>query len=115
MLFVLGNLHPLKEYEYIGSHHTDSGLTAVLRDNVYSDEDVELDWLELVAKTLENPRDGAIDVDDFSPLDFCASAPEEESAVAVFGKRNPANEGYESVVMRAWCKAFPTVESDLEP
>lgn len=106
MFLAIGTLRPLKEYTYIGSHHTDSGLTCVIREGLYKngEEEGELDWLELVTKTLDNPRDGAIDVTDFPQLDFCATAPEEESALAVYGLRE--GDGYKGLVLRAWCKAF---------
>jgi hypothetical protein len=110
MLFVFGELHPLKNYKYLGSHHTDSGLTSIVKEGIYSEqEDLELDWLELVSRTLDSTRDGAIDVEEFPLLDFCGNVFEEESAVAVFGL--PSGDGYSSLVLRAWCKAFP---DDLE-
>lgn len=113
MLLSLGPLHPLREYEYLGSHHSDSGLVCLVKEGIYEESEEELDWLELVAESLDNPRDGAVDVETFPMLQFCATIPEDDSAVAVYGKRsddtgeNGNDRGFTSIVLRAWCKAFP--------
>jgi hypothetical protein len=115
MLLVIGDLHPLKEYEYVGSHHSDSGLACIIHQNSYSEEGCEeLDWVELVAATLDNSK---LDLDAFPLLDFCAPIPEDDSVLAIFGKKSDSHDSngvggdgdgcYSSVVMRAWCKAFP--------
>lgn len=119
MLLSLGPLYPLREYEYLGSHHSDSGLVCLVREGVYEGLEEELDWLELVADSLDNPREGAVDAEAFPMLQFCATIPEDDSAVAVYGRRTANGQegdgketGFASIVLRAWCKAFPE-ESDL--
>lgn len=112
MFISIGPLKPLAEYEYLGSHHSDSGLTCILREGVYEAEEgmppvEEMDWLELVTGSLEKTMEGAIDIEAFPMLQFCASVPEEDSAIAVYGlKENQSGQGYNSLVLRAWYKVF---------
>lgn len=117
MLFVFGEQHPLESYQYLGSHHTDSGLTCIVKDDLYANEDEEeLDWLEVVTRTMDSPNGGPMDASDFPSLEFLAPVPEEDSAIAVYGLRdndndNDNDDGYKGLVLRAWCKAFPESES----
>lgn len=124
MFLSLGPLGPLSSYSYLGCHHSDSGLTCIVREGIYEVEGTnvdgepmeEMDWLELVAGSLEATREGTVNVEDFPMLQFCASVPEDESAIAVFGRKIPSSnadstaetreEGYNSLVLRAWCKVF---------
>lgn len=90
------------EYTYLGSHTSDSGLTCVIDSEKQIDE--ELDWLELVTTSLnEQP----IDLEMFPMLEFCSTIPENDSSVAVYGRKVASEtEMYDSIILRAWSRAF---------
>lgn len=127
------SIDDLEGFAYLGSHVSDSGLTCIVNEDSFvqspmsshvgdaalsavddhpqlekeDDDSMELDWLELVTATLDQPGEPLWDLESYPILKFCAPIPEEDSCIAVFGKPSKEDSSvYDQVILRAWCKAF---------
>jgi len=111
----------LKEWQYVGAHVSDSGLSCIIRQDPFSEEalleegvpspaDLEIDWLSLVATSLDANLDSQemnMDLEEFPLLKACVSIPDEGEVMAIFGYPPLTEvEAYEGIVLRAWNKAF---------
>lgn len=96
----------LAEYDYLGSHISDSGLTAIVEENPFADSSVvPIDWTEFVLSTLdqlsESPSEDLLE--EYGLYKFFAKIPDEATEAAIYGKvaNGSAEKCFESILIRS--------------
>lgn len=89
--------------EYLGSHASDSGLTAVVEEDPFKDASLSpVDWTEFVLTTLDEMEGTLEEMEEYALYKFFGKIPDESNEAAVFGVRCQNEPGlYETIVIKS--------------
>jgi hypothetical protein len=96
----------LTEYDYLGSHISDSGLTAIVEENPFADSSVSpIDWTEFVLSTLDQSTELPSEdlLEEYGVYKFFAKIPDESTEAAIYGKvaNGTTEKCFESILIRS--------------
>lgn len=96
----------MTEYDYLGSHISDSGLTAIVEENPFEDASVApIDWTEFVLSTLDQSTESPSEelLEEYGLYRFFSKIPDESTEAAVYGKLAEGGQEkcFESILIRS--------------
>ena len=92
----------LKDYEYVGWHGSDSGMTCITPEDVFENEETvsAVDFTEFSLATLQDP-DMESDPDEFPLYRWFGRIPEGASSVRVYACDKDSNGNFNGLLLRS--------------
>lgn len=91
----------MKEYEYVGWHGSDSGMTCIVEEDPFACEDVsEVDSTEFALSTLQDPE-AESNLEEFPLYKWYARIPQAASSIRVYARDRDAQGNFNGLILRA--------------